>query len=66
MTGPSGGGLGRVRASTGRIAMRVAIAIALRGMLAISGQRGIRRRYTRTRRIGRRRRLDAGDTARWV
>ena len=66
MTGPSGGGLGSVRTSTGRIAIRVAIGMTLKGMLATSGHRGIRRRYTSTRRIGRRSRRVAGETARWV
>ena len=37
-----GGGLGRVRASTGRIATRVVRLIRLIGTLATIGQRGIR------------------------
>src|SRR5215207_2678758 len=55
------GGLGRVSASTGRMATRAARLSKLIGMLATSGQRGIRRQYTMARLIGRRTWCAAGE-----
>src|SRR5439155_20935572 len=60
-SGPIAGGLGSVSASTGRMATRVARLMKLSGMLATSGQRGIRRQYTIARLTGRRSCRAAGD-----